>query len=109
MSPEMAKAALRKEKWTLSFDRELKARLIKAARRRGVYRVTLLEEIVRERFNPYGHTDIIDSTEYVAAVRKPSRKQTDEALLPLLLQRGGTTLDVEDDLVASWDDCDSRT
>ena len=54
----MAQAGARREKWTLSFDAELKAFLVKTARRRRVYPVTLLESIVKEKFNPYGHTDI---------------------------------------------------
>jgi hypothetical protein len=77
----MAKTALRKEKWTLSFDPRLKTLVIKNARRKGVYPVTLLEEIVRERFNPYGHTDVKNSVEYVAALRKESRKRSDEEFL----------------------------
>jgi hypothetical protein len=75
------KATLRKEKWTLSFDPRLKTLVVKAARRKGMYPVALLEEIVRERFNPYGHTAVKDSAEYVAALRKESRKQTDEEFL----------------------------
>ncbi len=77
----MPKAALRKEKWTLSFDPRLKTLVVKAARRKGMYPVALLEEIVRERFNPYGHTDVKDSAEYVAALRKESSKHTDEEFL----------------------------
>lgn len=77
----MAKTALRKEKWTLSFDPRLKTLVIKNARRKGVYPVTLLEEIVRERFNPYGHTDVKNSVKYVAALRMESRKQSDEEFL----------------------------
>jgi hypothetical protein len=77
----MPKATLRKEKWTLSFDPRLKTLVVKAARRKGVYPVALLEEIVRERFNPYGHTAVKDSAEYVAALRKESRKHTDEEFL----------------------------
>src|SRR5207244_11400820 len=77
----MPKAALRKEKWTLSFDPLLKTLVVKAARRKGVYPVALLEELVRERFNPYGHTDVKDSAEYVATIRKHSLKQTDEEFL----------------------------
>lgn len=77
----MAKTALRKEKWTLSFDPRLKTLVIKNARQKGVYPVTLLEEIVRERFNPYGHTDVKNSVEYVAALRKESRKRPDEEFL----------------------------
>lgn len=77
----MSKASLRKEKWTLSFDPGLKTLVVKAARRKGVYPVALLEEIVRERFNPYGHTDVKDSLEYIAALRKESRKHTDKDFL----------------------------
>jgi len=55
--------------------------VVKAARRKGVYPVTLLEEIVRERFNPYGHTDVKDSLEYLTALRKESRKQPDKEFL----------------------------
>ena len=77
----MAKTALKKEKWTLSFDPRLKSLVVKAARRKGVYPVTLLEEIVRERFNPYGHTDVKDSLDYLTSLRKESRKQTDKEFL----------------------------
>ena len=63
----MPRAALKKEKWTLSFDPALKSAVVKAAKRRGVYPVTVLENLVREKFNPYGHTDVDDSADYVAA------------------------------------------
>ncbi|MGH7235810.1 MAG: hypothetical protein ACREIO_05445 [Nitrospiraceae bacterium] len=77
----MPKATLKKEKWTLSFDPVLKNLVVKAAHRKGVYPVTWLEDLVRERFNPYGHADVNESAEYVAALRKQSRSQTDEAFL----------------------------
>ena len=77
----MPKGTLKKEKWTLSFDPALKRVIVKAAKRRGVYPVTLLEGLVREKFNPYGHTDIDDSAAYVSALRKQSRKQSDETFL----------------------------
>jgi hypothetical protein len=77
----MAKTALRKEKWTLSFDSRLKRRLVQEARRKGVYPVSLLEEIVRDRFNPYGHTDVADSVAYVRELRKGSRNRSDEDFL----------------------------
>jgi hypothetical protein len=77
----MPKTALKKEKWTLSFDPALKSAVVKAAKRRGVYPVALLEGLVRERFNPYGHTDVDDSAGYVSALRKQRRKQSDEAFL----------------------------
>jgi hypothetical protein len=71
----------RKEKWTLSFNPTLKSAVVKAAKRRGVYPVTLLENLVREKFNPYGHTDVDDSADYVTAFRKQGRKQSDDAFL----------------------------
>lgn len=77
----MPRAALKKEKWTLSFDPALKSAVVKAAKRRGVYPVTMLENLVREKFNPYGHTDVDDSADYLAALRKQSRKQSDDAFL----------------------------
>ncbi|BFU95291.1 MAG: hypothetical protein NTNFB02_20130 [Nitrospira sp.] len=77
----MAKSALRKEKWTLSFDPELKSLVVKAAKRRGIYPVTLLENLVREKFNPFGHTDVEDSAAYVTALRKQGRRQSDSIFL----------------------------
>ena len=77
----MPKTALKKEKWTLSFDSHLKRLLIKEAQRKGVYPVALLEEVVRDRFNPYGFSDVKDSVRYVRKIRKGSRKVTDEAFL----------------------------
>ncbi len=77
----MPKTALKKEKWTLSFDPRLKAFLTREARKKGVYPVHLLEEIVRERFNPYGHTDVKNSVAYVQEIRKGSRNRSDEAFL----------------------------
>jgi len=77
----MAKTSIRKEKWTLSFDPTLKRLVTQAAKRKGVYPVTLLEDLVRERFNPYGHTDVKDSCAYVAALRKQARGHPDEEFL----------------------------
>ena len=77
----MPRTGLKKEKWTLSFDPALKSAVVKAAKRRGVYPVTLLENLVREKFNPYGHTDVDDSADYVTALRKQGRKQSDDAFL----------------------------
>jgi hypothetical protein len=77
----MARTAARREKWTLSFDAGLKGFLVKTARRRGVYPVTLLEEIVKENFNPYGHTDVKDSVAYVRTLRRRSRRTSDESFL----------------------------
>ena len=77
----MPRAALKKEKWTLSFDPALKSAVVNVAKRRGVYPVTVLENLVREKFNPYGHTDVDDSAAYVAALRKQNRKQSDDTFL----------------------------
>lgn len=77
----MPKTSLKKEKWTLSFDPRLKRLLIKEASKRGVYPVNLLEDIVRERFNPYGYTDVKDSVAYVQQIRKGSGSQSDESFL----------------------------
>ena len=38
-----------------------------------MYPVTLLEEIVKEKFNPYGHTGVKDSVAYVRMLRRRSR------------------------------------
>jgi len=77
----MTRSTARREKWTLSFDADLKAFLVKTARRRRVYPVTLLEEIVKEKFNPYGHADVRDSVEYVRMLRRRSRKRPDASFL----------------------------
>ena len=77
----MPKTSLKKDKWTLSFDPNLKRLVIRAARRRGVYPVSILEEMVREKFNPYGHTDVRDSVAYVRALRRNADKKTDEVFL----------------------------
>jgi len=77
----MAKAVSTREKWTLSFDAELKAFLVKLARRRRTYPVALLEGLVKEKFNPYGHSDVKDSAAYVRMLRRRSRKRSDAAFL----------------------------
>ena len=77
----MPRTALRKEKWTLSFDPALKSVVVKAARRKGVYPVSVLEDLVRERFNPYGYTDVKDSVDYVRAMRRKARRQSDDEFL----------------------------
>lgn len=77
----MAKTALKKEKWNLSFDLRLKNMLIKEAKKKGIYPVSLLEQIVRERFNPYGHSDIKESVAYVKKIRKEARSMSDVAFL----------------------------
>jgi hypothetical protein len=77
----MPKITLKKEKWALSFDGRLKRLVIREAKKKGVYPVNLLEQAVRNQFNPYGHTDIEDSVAYVKKIRKGSRSEADEAFL----------------------------
>jgi len=77
----MPRAALQKAKWTLSFDAELKSVVVRAARRRGIYPVQLLEEIVRDRFDPYGHRDVRDAVAHVRKLRRRSGSSTDAAFL----------------------------
>ncbi len=77
----MAKAVLKKEKWTLSFDSSLKDAVIREARGKGVYPVNILEEIVREKFNPYGYMDVKDSVAHVRSIRKKSKGVSTKAFL----------------------------
>ena len=41
----MAKASVKKEKWTLTFDRRLKGAVVEEAKKRGVYPVQVLESL----------------------------------------------------------------
>lgn len=89
----MPRASLKREKWTLTFDSTLKEFLVRTAKRRRMYPVTLLEEIVKEKFNPYGHTDVRDSVEYVRMLRRRSRSRSDAAFLKEIRkwQRSGSS------------------
>jgi hypothetical protein len=82
----MPKHTLKKEKWTLSFDPKLKEAVKREAEARGMYPVNFLEELVREKINPYGHTDVKDSVKYVREVRKKSKDTTDEKFLEEILK-----------------------
>jgi len=77
----MGKASLKKEKWTLTFDRRLKEAVTKEAKRRRVYPVQVLESLVREKFNPFGHTDIKDEVAYVRKLRKKDKGKSDKEFL----------------------------
>ncbi len=77
----MRRLVPREGKWTLLFDSTLKKLVISAARRGNISPATLLENIVREKFNPYGHTDVDDSVAYVITLRKQNRKQCDADFL----------------------------
>ena len=81
----MPKTALRKEKWTLSFDSKLKGAVIREAKAKGMYPVNFLEELVREKVNPYGYTDVKDSVKYVRELRKKSKDKSDEKFLEEIL------------------------
>jgi len=77
----MAKATLRKEKWTLTFDRRLKSAVVREAKRRGVYPTQVLESLVKEKFNPFEHTNIKDEPAYVRRLRRKDRNGSDEEFL----------------------------
>ena len=82
----MAKSAVKKEKWTLSFDVRLKKAVIREAKVKGIYPVNYLEALVREKINPYGHTDVKESVKYVRELRKASKDKTDEKFLEEILK-----------------------
>ena len=82
----MSKTTLKKEKWTLSFDPRLKEAVRREAKARGMYPVNFLEELVRERINPYGHTDVKDSVKHIRELRKKSSDRTDEKFLEEILK-----------------------
>jgi hypothetical protein len=84
----MPKSALKKEKWTLSFNPKLKDAVIREAKAKGMYPVNFLEELVREKINPYGYTDVKDSVKYVRELRKKSKDKTDEKFLEEILRWG---------------------
>ena len=77
----MGKASRKKENWTLSFDRRLKGAVVQEAKRRGLYPVQVLESLVREKFNPFGHTDVKDEVAYVRRLRKKDKGKSDEEFL----------------------------
>ncbi len=77
----MSKVKLKKEKWTLSFDRRLKGAVMQEAKRQGVYPVQLLESLVRERFNPFGHSDVKDEFAYIRRLRKKDKGKSNEEFL----------------------------
>ncbi|MGH7962143.1 MAG: hypothetical protein ACRERD_10015 [Candidatus Binatia bacterium] len=77
----MPEASPKRERWTLTFDQRLKRAVVAEARQRGVRPGRILEEAVREKFNPFGHTDVDDPTAYVRTLRRKSRKMTDEEFL----------------------------
>lgn len=77
----MAKALLKKGKWTLIFDRRLKSAVVREAGRRGVYPTQVLESLLKEKFDPFGHTNIKDEPAYVRRSRRKDRNGSDEEFL----------------------------
>lgn len=77
----MAKGKLKRETWTLNVDRRIKGVVIKEAKRLGVYPVDLIESMVREKFNPFGHTAIKDEAVYVRRLRDKNRNISDKKFL----------------------------
>jgi len=77
----MSRIKLGKEKWTLTFDRRLKAAVIQEARKRRVYPVQVLESLVRQKLNPFGHADIEDEVGYVRRLRRGGARVSDQEFL----------------------------
>jgi hypothetical protein len=77
----MPRSSPKKERWTLTIDQRLKRAIVNEARQRGVRPAQVLEEAVREKFNPFGHTDVTNPAVYVRALRRKSRKRTDKEFL----------------------------
>ena len=77
----MAKSKLKKERWTLNVDQRIKGVVIKEAKRRGIYPAQFIESLVREKFNPYGHSDIEDEAGYVRKLRKKDSRGSDQAFI----------------------------
>lgn len=67
------KITLKNDRWTWSLDARNKRLVDKAAKRRGIDHATILEDLVRDKFNPFGHTDVEGSVSYVADLRKQGR------------------------------------
>ena len=77
----MNSSPVKKERWTLTLDRRVKRSVIDEARRRKVRPARVLEDLIKEKLNPFGHTDVMDPTVYVRTLRRKSRKTTDKEFL----------------------------
>ena len=77
----MARHALKKDRWTITFDADLKSRVQEEARKLRVYPVQLLETLVRERLTPYGFQSVRDSVQYVNSIREKTLRQSDKGFL----------------------------
>ncbi len=72
---------MKKERWTITFDRDLKTRVQKEADKLHVYPVQLLETLVRERLNPFGFQSVQNSIHYVQAIRQTTARKSNKAFL----------------------------
>jgi hypothetical protein len=77
----MSKRILKKEKWTLNVDSRVKGVVIKEAKKLGIYPVEFIESLVREKFNPFGHSDVKDEGAYVHTLRGEDKHKTDRKFL----------------------------
>lgn len=77
----MPKSALKKDRWTITFDPFLKTQVQKEARKLRIYPVQILEGLVRERLNPYGFQSVKDSLQYVDSIREKSSSLSDGKFL----------------------------
>ncbi len=77
----MGRTKLDKKKWTLTFDQRLKGAVMEEAKRQGVYPVQVLESLVKEKFNPFGHADVRDEASYVRKLRKRDKGKSDKEFL----------------------------
>ncbi len=77
----MPRALLKKERWTITFDRKLKSRVQQEARKLRVYPVQILESLVRERLNPYGFQTVLNSVAYVNSARTENHSKNDKDFL----------------------------
>jgi hypothetical protein len=77
----MAKSKMKKEKWTLHVDRRIKGAVIKEAKRCGIYPAQVIESMVREKFNPFGHSEIENEAAYVRKLRRLDNQKDDESFL----------------------------
>lgn len=77
----MSASALKKERWTVTVDSRIKRTILAEARQRNLRPGQVLEELVREKLKPFGHTDIKNAPQYIRALRKKSREPSDDAFL----------------------------
>jgi hypothetical protein len=77
----MSSPPVKKERWTLTLDRRVKHSVVDEARRRKVRPARVVEDLVKEKLNSCGHTDVMDPTAYVRTLRRKSRKTTDKEFL----------------------------